>query len=116
MQMTKSSESHTDVSEDTKERFSADFDMLKSSFVQLRQDVHKLLGDALGAGKSSAEMIKDGAAGAVGHLKDRIGDGKERVHDSVEKFGQKIEERPLMSVAIAAGIGFLVATLLHSRR
>jgi hypothetical protein len=33
MQMTKTSEGHTDVSEDTKERFSADFDMLKSSFV-----------------------------------------------------------------------------------
>jgi ElaB/YqjD/DUF883 family membrane-anchored ribosome-binding protein len=114
--MTKTSERHTDESSDPKEQFSSDFDTLKTSFVQLRDDVHKLLGDALGAGKSGAGAIKDRAADAVGDLKDRIHDGKDHLRDSVDKLGKKIEERPLMSVAIALGIGFLLARLLHPKR
>ena len=114
--MTKTNERHADESHESKEQFSSDFDTLKTSFVQLRDDVHKLLSDALGAGKTGAGAIKDRAADAVDGLKDRVHDGKDRVQDSVEKFGKRIEQRPLISVAIALGIGFILARLLHPKR
>jgi ElaB/YqjD/DUF883 family membrane-anchored ribosome-binding protein len=125
--MHKTNDAQTEVSDDSKERFSSDFDQLKSSFAQLREDVSKLVGNTLGTGKSGAEMLKDRAAGAVGDLKDRaadavgdlkdrVDDGKERIHESFDRLGKKISERPLTSAAIALGIGFLLARLLHPKR
>jgi hypothetical protein len=53
---------------------------------------------------------------AVGDLKNRILDGKDHMQDSMQKLGKKIEDRPLFSVVIALGIGYVLATLLHSKR
>ena len=111
--MTKTDEHHVD---EAKDRFSSDFETLKSSFAQLRDDVTQLLGNTLGTGKSGAGMIKDRAATAAVDLKDRLGDLKDYGVDSVEKYGQEIGKRPLLSVAIALGIGFVLAKLLTEKR
>jgi ElaB/YqjD/DUF883 family membrane-anchored ribosome-binding protein len=98
------------------DRFSSDLDTLKGCFAQLRDDVSKLLDNTLHTGKNGAAMLKDRASSAVGDLKHRMEDMKDDGIDSVEKFGQKIGERPLLSAAIALGIGFVLAKLLTTKR
>ncbi|MGA3067535.1 MAG: hypothetical protein ABSF29_11890 [Tepidisphaeraceae bacterium] len=66
--------------------------------------------------KTAAETVKAHAAHAVGDLKRRNHDGKDRIEDSVHQLGKKIEDRPLWGVAIALGIGYLLARLLHPKR
>ncbi|MGD1276400.1 MAG: hypothetical protein ABR964_04155 [Tepidisphaeraceae bacterium] len=114
--MTKTNEHHAEVKDEPKDRFSSDLETLKSSFAQLRDDVTKLLHNTFGTGKSGAEMLKDRASTAVVDLKDRVGEIKDCGVESVEKLGQKIGERPLLSAAIALGIGFILAKLLTTKR
>ena len=114
--MIKSNEQLTDVTAEPQGRLPSDLDTLKSSFAQLRDDVTKLLHDALGTGKSGAGMLKDRASSALVDAKNRVGDLKDYGVESVEEFGQKIGERPLLSAAIALGIGFVLAKLLTTRR
>jgi hypothetical protein len=45
-----------------------------------------------------------------------VGEIKDCGVESVEKLGQKIGERPLLSAAIALGIGFILAKLLTTKR
>jgi ElaB/YqjD/DUF883 family membrane-anchored ribosome-binding protein len=107
--MTKTSQHHEPSTNARTRRFSSDLETLKGSFADLRDDVSRLLDNTLGTGKSGAGVLKDRAATAVGDLKDR---GAE----SVDKLGQKIGERPLLSAAIALGIGFILAKLLTTKR
>ena len=114
--MTETNKHHAEAKDEPKDRFSSDFKDLKSDFTQFREDITKLLADALGAGKNGAGMLKDRASTAVVDLKDRVGDLKDYGVESVEKIGQKIGERPLLSAAIALGIGFVLAKLLTTKR
>lgn len=125
--MTKTNEQHAEMTDESKSRFPSDVEALKSSFAQLRDDVTKLLHDALGTGRSGAGMLRDRASSALADAKDRasstfadakdrVGDLKDYGCDSVEKFGEKIGERPLLSAAIALGIGFVLAKLLTTKR
>ena len=114
--MTKTNGHPAEVSDEAKDRFAFDIETLKSSFAQLRDDLTKLLDNTVGTGKSGAGMLKDRASTAVVDLEDRMYDLKDRGVESVEKFGQKISERPLLSAAIALGIGFVVAKLLAMKR
>jgi len=114
--MTKTNEHHATANDESRDRFSSDLETLKSSFVQLRDDVTKLIDSTMGTGKSGAGMLKDRASTAVGDLTDRMGDLKDYGVESVEKLGQKIGERPLLSAAIALGIGFVLAKLLTTKR
>jgi ElaB/YqjD/DUF883 family membrane-anchored ribosome-binding protein len=107
---------HAVVKDDSKDRFSSDLEALKSSLAQLHKDVTNLIGNTLGTSVSGAEALKDRAADAVGALKDRVVDGKDRVVDWVEELEQKIGQRPLMSAAIAIGVGFFLGKLLKSKR
>lgn len=114
--MSKTNELHAAVTDESKDRFSSDIEALKSSLAQLREDMTKLLGNTLGAGKSGAGMIRNRASTAVGDLKDRAGNLKDSGIETVEEFGQKIGQRPFMSAAIAMGIGFVLAALLAKQR
>jgi ElaB/YqjD/DUF883 family membrane-anchored ribosome-binding protein len=114
--MTKTNELDTENSETPNSRFASDFESLKGSFAQLRQDVTDLLGNTLGTGKSGAELLKARASAAVGGIEDRISDGKDHLLESFDSLGKKIGERPLLSAAIALGAGFVLARLLRSKR
>jgi ElaB/YqjD/DUF883 family membrane-anchored ribosome-binding protein len=95
--------------------FAARFGALKSSFTQLHEDMTQLLGNVVSAGKSGAGMVKDHASTAVGDIKDRLTEIKDRGVESVERVEQKIGRNPLVSAAIAVGVGFLLARLLIRR-
>ena len=92
--MPKTNEQDTDVREHTGDRFSADLESLHESFAQLREDVTTLLDNALGTAKSGASAVKD------------------RGTESVEHLGDTISEQPLLSAAIALGIGFVIAKMM----
>ena len=121
--MTKTNEHHAEVNDETRDRFASDIETLKSSFAQLRDDLTKLIDSTLGTGKNGAGMLKDRASTAVVDLEDRMDDLKDRMGElkdcgveSVERIGQKIGERPVLSAAIALGIGFVLAKLFATRR
>jgi ElaB/YqjD/DUF883 family membrane-anchored ribosome-binding protein len=116
IEMTETNRHHALVKDDSTDRFSSDLETLKSSFAQLRKDLSKFVGNTVDTGKDGAEAIKDGAADAVGALKDRVVDGKDRVVDLVDQLEQRISQRPLMSAAIAIGVGFFLGKLLKSKR
>jgi ElaB/YqjD/DUF883 family membrane-anchored ribosome-binding protein len=85
--------------------FASDIDGLKNSLGQLRTDLNRLLNSALGMGKSSA-------ADAVGGLKDRVNELKDKSADYTEALEQKITDNPLASTLVAIGIGFILAKLI----
>jgi ElaB/YqjD/DUF883 family membrane-anchored ribosome-binding protein len=114
--MAKTNEQHVQTKDEPTDRFAADLQSLKGSFAELRDDVAKLVDATAGTGRSGAAILKDRASRAMGGLEDRVGDLSDYCTDSVETVGQKIRERPVLSVAIALGIGFLLAKLLRSRR
>jgi ElaB/YqjD/DUF883 family membrane-anchored ribosome-binding protein len=91
------------------DRLSSDLAELKSSFGQLREDVTTLLKNASGTAKSAAGMLKDRAASAALDL-------KHRGVESVERVEHKIGQKPLLSVAVALGIGFVLAKLFMRKR
>ncbi|MBX3357794.1 MAG: DUF883 family protein [Phycisphaeraceae bacterium] len=76
-----------------------DLDSIKGDLVQLRVDFNELLRDASGVVKSRVHSAVDTAVAA----------GKENVH-TLEK---RIEERPLMAVGIALGVGALIGFMLR---
>jgi ElaB/YqjD/DUF883 family membrane-anchored ribosome-binding protein len=91
------------------DRFSSDLEELKTSFGQLREDVTTLLKNASGTARSGAGMLKDRAASAALDL-------RHRGVESVERVEHKIGQKPLLSVALALGIGFIFAKLFMRRR
>ena len=105
----------TDAKDEPGDHFGARFEALKSDFTQLREDITKLLANALGAGKDGAGMLKDQASTAVSDIKDRLTGIKDRGVESVERVGHKISEHSLMSAAIAFAVGFVLAKLLTKR-
>ena len=104
-----------DTKDESGDHFASRLEALKSSFAQLREDVTKLLANALDTGKDGAGTLKDHASTAVGDVKDRLTEIKDRGVESVERVGHKIGEHSLMSAAIAFAVGFVLAKLLTKR-
>lgn len=113
--MAEMSKPRVDVKSKPEDGVSSDLADLKNDFAQFREDVSKLLANALGAGKNGAAVLKDDAATAVGDIKECLNDIKQRGVESVERIGDKIGEHSLMSAAIAFAVGFVVAKLLARR-
>lgn len=114
--MTKTNEQHAEVKDEPRDRFSSDLETLKDSFTQLRGDVTRLLDNTLGTGKSGVGLLKDRASTVAIDLKDRVGDLEGRGVDSLDRLGRKISESPLLSAAIAMGIGYVMARVFTLRR
>ena len=83
--------------------------------------VESAVGNMTGDTKTQAEGVIDQAAGkaqrAYGQAKDTVrtaaNDYSSQVLDTVEEYGdllaEKVDARPITSVLIAAGVGFLLA-------
>jgi hypothetical protein len=80
------------------EHFTSDLNELKQSFAKLRDDVTKVLGNALGTGKSGAANMKHRGAG------------------SIERVEHKIGSKPLLSLVMAFVVGFILANLFTKRK
>jgi ElaB/YqjD/DUF883 family membrane-anchored ribosome-binding protein len=92
---------------------SVDFATIVSDLAALRRDFADLMGQM----KSGA--IKD-ANGAAENILGQLGDRANRLYDSVtaqgkrsvKAIGREVEERPVMSLLIAFGVGFVASRLL----
>ena len=93
----------------------SDFENLKSSLGQLREDVGKLLSGALGAGQHGAAAIRNQASDAVDGIKQRISGLKDKGADRLESVEQKIADHPLTSALIAFGVGYMLGKLFSRR-
>jgi ElaB/YqjD/DUF883 family membrane-anchored ribosome-binding protein len=103
------------VGTDGKDALNSDFETLKRSFNQLRTDLTSLVGSALGAGKTSAHVVKDKAEAAVDGVKHQLHNLKDKGAESAEAIEQKISDHPLTSIVIAFGVGFMVARFLSRK-
>lgn len=106
--MTTHARGNDEVKNNVKNHSELDFESLKEGFVQLRDDVSKLLNNAVGIGRSGAMSVKDRATHAVDNLKDRG-------VDSLEAVEEKISENPLASTLIAFAAGYVFAKLFSRR-
>jgi ElaB/YqjD/DUF883 family membrane-anchored ribosome-binding protein len=86
--MSKTSEQRAETKEESADQFSSDFEELKTSFGQLRKDVIKLL-------QNASESNSDG---------------------SIDSVDDTIRRKPLLSVALAIGIGFVAARVFMPHR
>lgn len=83
------------------ENVQADLDKLKQDLHQLRHDLGSIRDDAIGVGRQRARAVRDRA--------------EEKWEDSVQGVRDYIEERPLTTMAVAFGVGFLAAKLFGSK-
>lgn len=96
-----------------------DLDAIKSDLAQARSDFSALLRDLVEAGKAEGSDAKARIEAAIHDRLDQIGEGLASVQRSgkqrVEDLQDKIEERPLTSVALAFGVGLLLGNIFGRR-
>ena len=110
---------------------------LRSDFSQLRDDLYTLFRDAVGAGKSGSAAAKQRLSARGESLRGKYDSVTDDLRDKYDEFGgtvrdkyeqakdagvdglrqveDKIEQNPLASVAIAAGVGLIVGALFRRR-
>jgi ElaB/YqjD/DUF883 family membrane-anchored ribosome-binding protein len=90
-----------------------DFDAIVRDLAALRQDFSDLMSQmksgALKGANGAAENILSGLSDKANHLYDSVAAQGER---SVKAVGRQVEERPVMSLLIAFGVGFVASRLL----
>lgn len=83
----------------------------------LRDDLANLASQLTAAGKEQAEFAKDAAYAKADELRRRGEDAVERARANAEDVEAQIidhvHEKPITSLAIAAGVGFLTALILR---
>lgn len=93
-----------------------DLDGLKSEIEQLRSDLGSLFEAVLDAGGEKAEeaesTVREELTERLEQLRDSIAQAKERGEQAVESAQHTIEERPLISVLVAFGVGLLAGKFI----
>lgn len=90
-----------------------DFDAIVSDLAVLRQDFADLMSQmksgALKGANGAAENILNQLGDRAGHLYDSVTAQGER---SVKAVSRQVEERPVASLLVAFGVGFIASRLL----
>ena len=93
-----------------------DLDGLKSELEQLRSDLGSLFEAVLDAGEGKADDVQSSVREELSErletLRDSIAEIRERGEQAVETAQSTIEERPLLSVVVAFGIGLLAGKFI----
>jgi ElaB/YqjD/DUF883 family membrane-anchored ribosome-binding protein len=92
----------------TTKTFEAEIAALRSDLAALRRDIAAVTRTAVQMTAETPDKIAD----SVRHKAEEVGERGAEIASSV---GRHIEERPLASVAVAFGVGFLLANLFHRR-
>jgi ElaB/YqjD/DUF883 family membrane-anchored ribosome-binding protein len=83
-------------------------DRLRDQVGTVRDDLKTLGGLAKDAAQEKLGEARTAARDAYHH-------GRERVDTELDRFARRVQENPLQSIAIAAGIGVLLGALLSRR-
>jgi ElaB/YqjD/DUF883 family membrane-anchored ribosome-binding protein len=96
------------ANQDTAAEFEAEMAAIRSDLAALREDIAAVARTAAAA----AQQQKDRAVEA---LEGKADDLMEKGEEMIAGLGREVEARPLMSVAAAFGIGFMLGKLLDRR-
>ena len=90
-------------------------DHLSKKAAEARESLQEVGQAAREAAQEKMQQVRDVAQERVGELRDRAGEyyemGRDRAYDLEQSLEQRIRERPLNSVLMAAGIGILLGIL-----
>lgn len=90
-------------------------DHLSKKAAEARDSLQEVGQAAREAAQEKMQQVRDVAQERVGELRDRAGEyyemGRERAYDLEQSLEQRIRERPLNSVLMAAGVGILLGIL-----
>ncbi|MHB1157532.1 MAG: DUF883 family protein [Phycisphaerales bacterium] len=90
------------MSNETREDARADMQTIREDLKQLQSDLKKVSGDLYGAGRASLET----AGKSV----------KENADAAAKYVRQSVNEHPVTSLLVAAGVGLIVGSFLSRRR
>lgn len=100
---------------------------LQKEMEQLKSDLTKLRGDLSAIGESVRKMgtdavgatqakVKSAAQDALDEFQRKLNDAKSQGQKAVHDLEREIKERPLTSLAVAFGVGFLLSKLFDRGR
>ncbi len=89
---------------------SADIETLKEDLSALRDDLKSLRGSVAGELRNGADRAADGAAAAARSAMASVSAAGEK---SYSVAARQIEANPLTSVLVAAGVGFVIGSLIR---
>lgn len=93
----------------------------------LEKRLHRLSGsakrEASGAGGDVGDFVNEALAGIMKRMASGSNDSVDSLTEDVARYGvdafkkltKEVEQRPLMMLGIAAGVGFLAAMMSHKR-
>lgn len=88
---------------------------LAADVARLREDISRLADDIRALGRQSVNTAKRAAAEGVEQLRAQGEAGAEGLranyHDVEQQLTQTVREKPITSLAVAAGLGFLFALI-----
>jgi len=80
-------------------------DQLKADIARLKEDLRKIFDDSM-------SVARAGTGSARASLTEKVSGVQERGQEAVKSIEEMIEERPLTSLAVALGVGFLLGKLV----
>jgi ElaB/YqjD/DUF883 family membrane-anchored ribosome-binding protein len=96
-----------------------DIDTLKADLARARADIADLVSDLVSAGKAEGTEARAKIEAAIHERLDRLGEGISAAQRAgrrkVEDLQDRIEDRPLTSVAVAFGVGLLLGNVFGRR-
>jgi ElaB/YqjD/DUF883 family membrane-anchored ribosome-binding protein len=83
---------------------------------ELREDLEHLVAALAGKGGIRSGAADDGEKSEIGELLRLVlSDAKGGAHAVEESLAERVREKPVLSLGIAAGLGFILAILLTGR-
>lgn len=87
---------------------------------KVKETAGRLVGDAKTQASGYVDQASGAAQRAYGQAKDAAGDYGSMMLDQIEEAGdylaERIDERPVTAILVAAGVGFLLALLTKPSR
>ncbi len=82
-----------------------DLKELKSEYASLKSDIAEM-------SETISNLASDGMAEGRKRIRSAAKQSRERARETVSAFEHEIEERPITSLAVALGVGFVLGKLL----
>ena len=95
------------------EKLKTDIAKLKTDLSAVGEGVKKMGTEAVGATQAK---VKSAAQDALDEFQNKLNEMKSQGQKAVHDLEQEIKEKPLTSLAVAFGIGFLLSKLLDRGR
>ncbi len=88
-------------------------DKMMAKFSSVQQSAKDMASRASQRASDARQQFSQKAADAKQQLNQKAADAKQQLNQGVDTTTEYIKERPLQSVAIAAGVGFLLGALVR---